>query len=255
MSTTSFKGIVLNSIDYEDNHQVLTIFSDKYGKIGMVALGVNKPTSKNKYALQTFNLSEFEIFKSRQKHTLSKLKTAVLIKDHFEITKNYDNYMYISAIGKIIEQATLDRQKNFRIYTILLNFLEKINLNENPFSNFVLTLFKLIQFFGGDWILNQCYRCYRSYKFYRAFNFEDYGLVCPNCVREDDSIQSAEFVSYVMKLKTTNLETDEIQIVPIKYHIYLVKHLLNYYEQTLGIWNPILEQIKEKEFVKNLKNV
>ncbi|PPE05199.1 DNA repair protein RecO [Williamsoniiplasma lucivorax] len=251
MATTMFKGIVLNSMDYEDYDRIITVYSDKYGKIGMIALGVNKPTSKNKYALQTFNLAEFEIFKSRQKHTLSKLKTAILIQDHFQIAQNYDNYLYASAIGKIIDQATQPRQKNYRLYRILCDFLEVLNLNQAPLANFIAALVKILHFFGGNWVLNQCYRCFKTYKVYRSFSFQDYGLVCPNCVDEADQLQDVAFINHLISLKKPHSEQNQLAQMPIKYLIFILKHLLIYYEQVLGIWNPILAKIEQKDYLKN----
>jgi DNA repair protein RecO (recombination protein O) len=78
LSAVNLQGFVINSLDYEDYAQIITVFSLQFGKITLYAPGVRKITSKNRYAVQLFCKSDFEIFKSRQVDTMSKLKSGVI---------------------------------------------------------------------------------------------------------------------------------------------------------------------------------
>ncbi|SRX61518.1 DNA repair protein RecO [Mycoplasma mycoides subsp. capri] len=94
----TLKGIVLNSFDFQDYDKIITIYSNLYGKISLVCLGVNKIKSKNKYGINYLSYSNFEIFKSKNKFNLSKLKRSELINsfNHISTDFNFKYYYFIS---------------------------------------------------------------------------------------------------------------------------------------------------------------
>lgn len=245
MGAIKLTGIVLDSFDYEESDKIVTIYSDKLGKISFIAMGVNKPESKNKYSLLTFSKSEFEIFKSRHPDSLSKLKTGNLLVSNLKISQTYNNYLYTSIITKIILQATNFREKNFALYSILEKALTIIKDDDSPFTVLCYFLFYAMKYFGGGWLLNSCIRCKHKSKVYRLFSFEEYGLICPNCQLPNEKEQRHEFINFLqnLHLQTFN-ETIQTQ-VEISFLIVLAKALLDYYKTILGIINTPLIMLEK----------
>jgi DNA repair protein RecO (recombination protein O) len=202
MAETNLKGIVINSFDYEEFDKIVTVYSDKFGKLSFIAKGVKKPESKNNYSIQNFSVSKFQIFKSRKANSLSKLKTGELIKNNVGIAKNYDNYLFASLITSLILEADDFNSKNFQIYSILEKSLDNISQNQDPFSTMVFFMYYLLKPLGGNFLLSKCYRCGKANKVYRLFNFQDCGLVCPNCITKNEKPQPAEFISFLKTLDT-----------------------------------------------------
>ncbi|ATZ18790.1 DNA repair protein recO [Williamsoniiplasma somnilux] len=256
MAATIFNAIVLDSFDFDENAKIVTTFSDKFGKIAFVALGVNKVSSKNRYSIQTFSNSEFEVFKSKKYNGLSKLKTGILINQNNNIANNYDDYLYVSCISKIIISGTNFDQKNYKLYNLLNETIKIINNKKSSFSCFAFFLFYAMNFFGGSWSLNQCLRCKRTNPIIKTFSFNDFGIICHNCFQENDTEYSYEFISFLKKINDNNIAYMIEQVNNSSFLIALLYALITYYQKVLGIDNNLFSFLLNKKIFskENLLN-
>ena len=55
------EGIILKKTVYKENDMILHIYTKEYGKIGIIARGIRKITSKNARACQEMMISEMSI--------------------------------------------------------------------------------------------------------------------------------------------------------------------------------------------------
>ncbi|PPE06409.1 DNA repair protein RecO [Mesoplasma corruscae] len=262
MSERVIKGIVLKSFDFQDFDKIVTIYSDKFGKMSFIALGVNKPTSKNMYSLNSFSFSEFEIFKSRSVYSLSKLKTGRLLESNLGLTKIYNNYLFASIISTIMLQEQHFIGKNYTIYKMLEKSINNIANNKNPFSNLVWFIFYILKFLGGEWDLSKCYVCNQKNRIYRRFDFSNYGLVCANCFDPSkEKKQSVEFIDYLMNLQKNTFNSIFHEKMNVAYEIILLRVLLTYLKDEIGIFSKSIDELlakeiyREKEFVEYTYNV
>ncbi|AUF83617.1 DNA repair protein RecO [Mesoplasma syrphidae] len=247
MAETILKGIVISSFDYEEFDKIVTIYSDKYGKLSFVAKGINKPESKNRYSVQNFSVSNFQIFKSRRANSLSKLKTGDLIQNNFNITKNYDNYLFASVIISIILESNDFNNKNFQIFVSLEKALNNINENNDPFSTMVFFLFYLLKPLGGKFSLNKCYRCNKPNKLYRLFDFKECGFVCPNCIKLNEQPQSVKFINFLKIIYSETFSTVFNHQFETAYVLILCKVLLEHYSHNLGIYTNAMKILNSKK--------
>lgn len=252
MAEKLVQGIVLKSFDFQDYDKVVTIYSDKYGKMCFVALGVNRPHSKNMYSLNTFSLSNFELFKSRSKFSLSKLKTGNLVDGNLGLTKIYNNYLFASLITSIILQDEQFTSKNYKLFKMLEISISNFSKNKNPFSTLVWFMFYVLKFLGGEWNLDICYRCNTKSRLYRKFDFNDYGLVCHNCFNPlVEERQNHEFIEYLMKVSKNNFHSVFQEPINVSYEIILSKLLFMYLKDELGIISKPIDEILSKEIYKD----
>lgn len=250
MSEVKIKGIVLDSLNYEENDKITTVYSDKYGKLSFIALGANKPSSKNNYSLNLFSKSDFEIFKSRTAKSISKLKTGNLIRENFKITKSYNNYLFASIIASIVLQEDLFYEKDTKFFNMLEIAIKNINDEINPFSNMVWFLFYSLNKFGGSWELKKCYRCNKTNKVYRKFDLNGFGFVCPNCIREDEEEHDIEFIRYLQRMDNNTFLTIQKFSINVSYEIIISKLILKYYVDELGLYSYPINEILKKEVYK-----
>lgn len=247
MSEVKIKAIVLDSLNYEENDKIITVYSDKFGKLSFIALGVNKPSSKNNYSLNLFSKSDFEIFKSRTLKSISKLKTGNLIRDNFKITKSYNNYLFASIIASVILQEDLFYEKDAKFFAMLENAIKNINDEINPFSNMVWFLFYALNKFGGNWGLKKCYRCNKPNKIYKKFDLKDFGFVCPNCIQDGEDEHDIEFIRYLQRMDNNTFLTIQTFSINVSYEIIISKLILKYYVVELGIYSYSINEILKKK--------
>ncbi|ASZ09023.1 DNA repair protein RecO [Mesoplasma chauliocola] len=247
MSEVKIKAFVLDSLNYEENDKILTVYSDKYGKLSFISLGANKPSSKNNFSLNLFSESEFEIFKSRNSKAISKLKTGTLINQNFNIAKSYNNYLFASIISSLILQENLFYNKDSKLFSMLKEAIDNINNERNPFSNMVWFLFYCLRYFGAEWELKSCYRCNKTSKIYRKFDLNDYGLVCPNCFTEKEEEQDNEFIKYLQRIDSNTFFTIQKFNINVSYEIIISKLILDYYIEELGVFSVSIKEILKKE--------
>lgn len=236
MSVTKIQGIVINNIPLDENSRIITTFTKQLGKVVFYAQGVNKIISKNKYSIQTFSLSDFEIFKARNDQRMSKLKTGELKQYFNDLTDNYTNYVYGAAILKIVDVSSTQFVKNYKIYNMLLDTINALNNNDQAFKTYVLFLFYFLKWIGGQWILDKCGRCNIRQNNYKKFNYKEHHLVCSNCMNAEEKIHPKSFVTLFTSLDNNNFYNAKFLTMDIVDLIVLHKILVDYYEDRMGYY-------------------
>ncbi|ALD66630.1 DNA repair protein RecO [Spiroplasma cantharicola] len=236
MGATKINAVVIESNDFDDYAKIVKVFSKQFGKLSFMAPGVNKSTSKNKYSIQTFSWSDFEIFKSRREDRVSKLKTGVLKKEYFNIAKNYNNYVYGSIMFKILDQIEQISNKNYKIFKMLTFTLENISNNKNPFINYLFFITHLIQETIQPFRLNGCIRCKKTTFPIVRFEYSENGFVCARCLWPGEIVQPDSFIRVLVNIhkKTIHFNVEQ----KYEYTDLIVIHniVVNYYENNLGFY-------------------
>ncbi|QEH62050.1 DNA repair protein RecO [Spiroplasma chinense] len=236
MGITKIEGIVINGFDYEDYAKVIKVYSKQFGLLSFFAPGVNKESSKNRYSLQTFSLSEFEIFKARKEDKVSKLKTGYLKDDHFNISKRYSNYIYCTVIVNVTEQLTEYGIKNSKVYNALKVVLDNIANDSNVFVNYLMFLMFFIQNSQYKMRLNYCYRCRKNTNKMMRFEYREKALVCKKCLWPGEVIQPESFVDIFYNFDRHTFHYLVEKHYDSKDLVVLHNFLSDYLENELGVY-------------------
>ena len=113
-------GIVLRAIKYKEKDMLIHIFSLELGNITAILKGVASSSSKMKFAGQAFCFAKFDLTKS---HEFYVVKGVELIDSFFEITQDYDNYVYASSM---LEVCDFILKPNILAEGLFLNLLKTI---------------------------------------------------------------------------------------------------------------------------------
>ncbi|AUM62798.1 DNA repair protein RecO [Spiroplasma monobiae] len=245
MGATKINAVVMESTDFDDYAKIVKVFSKQFGKTSFIAPGVNKSNSKNKYSIQTFTLSDFEIFKARREDKLSKLKTGVIKKEYFKIAQNYNNYVYGSIMFKVLDQIEQISSNNYKIFKMLTFCLENINDNRNAFLNYLFFLVYLIQETIQPFRIKGCVRCKKSTFPIVRFEYTENGLLCARCLWPGEKPQPESFIKVF-----TNINRKTIYFsVEQKYHytdlIVLHNIVVDHFENTLGFYMGPINLLKD----------
>jgi DNA repair protein RecO len=116
------QGIVLKKQNYRETDQIVTIWTRELGKIRVLARGLRKSGSKLAGALQDLSLVVFEV--------TGKFPTLVSadVKRNFKgIRSNLVKIAPACYACELIMKMTADEHPNVQAYSLLLDFLEKLD--------------------------------------------------------------------------------------------------------------------------------
>lgn len=169
MAETFQEAIVLKIDDLNEKESIVTFLTSD-GKLSLLALGLQKPVSKNKFNLQIGSIVELEFFQARLKGNIGRLKksTTLLTAD----TTTYFNSLLIQKLIKIFNLVNVNN--NF-----LLTYkeaIEKIGFGKN---SYILTFFTnmLLKYLGIKPNFFNCVICHSNENLVE-FEFYKGGFFC-----------------------------------------------------------------------------
>lgn len=132
------EGIIIKRRNFGEADRIVTIYTRDYGKLTAIVKGVRRPRSKKAGHLELGNWCKVFIAKGKNLDLL----TEVELKKAFgisEFSEEKTNKIY--HLLEIIESLTPDAEKNYVVYSNLLNFLKMIDQNED--FNLISSVFKV----------------------------------------------------------------------------------------------------------------
>jgi len=121
------QGIVLGYRNFSENDKLMTIFTRDYGKMRIIAKGAKRLTSKFGGRMEPLTVLEFSAAKGANLDILSQCQT---IETHQSIREDADTMKYAAYFVRIIDAATVDHQKNEKLFKLLYVSLKKLKDGE-----------------------------------------------------------------------------------------------------------------------------
>lgn len=234
------QAIILKRTPYKENDMILHVYTKEYGKIGVLARGVRKMTSKNARACQEMMLSELTI---HLKKGLSSLMKAVPI-DYLrhikeslesEIVGNYVLeyfYRYIEENHPILEE-----------YRILYHALQALNQGYQPLLIYLIFNVFILKHNGVALDVDGCVVC-GSTKVV-SFSTEDGGFLCSEHLGHH-SLYSVDFLKAIRHIHKISIEhIDQIHIDEA-----LMKQLVSVLDYCVDEYTGI--SLKTKVFIQQI---
>ncbi|MGC8866935.1 MAG: DNA repair protein RecO [Elusimicrobiales bacterium] len=135
------KGIVLRHKDVKEFDRIVSIFSEKHGRMEVIFKGVRKPQAKLMCFSEVMCHSDFRFYLS--KYTTMPLCTgASLINSYNSIREDLDKITNFFFISDIFVLMTPINQSSFEKYKLLISALDYIS-KSNKISKWFKTVFML----------------------------------------------------------------------------------------------------------------
>ena len=165
------EAIVCRSLDYKDSSKILYLYTD-HGTMSIIARGVKKLSSINRFLSQNGNLIKF----SKTKGDFPYLKEGELINDYENIKLDLETYTFMNHILELVNNVIDDHNDHVKMYDFIKRLLDLFNQELDPeLLTFIFEL-KLLHFLGYGLHFKSCSICDNPENL--VYSISDGGLVC-----------------------------------------------------------------------------
>lgn len=198
--------IIIKSIDYRETDKLVTIFSEKEGKLGAIARGIKKPGSSLRACIQPFCHSL--LFFHRGKG-LDLITQGRLFNFYGNSREDIERTLYCVYLMELLDKALMERMAMPRLFRLTLAVLDEID--DNGLNPLILRYFEmqlLIQL-GYRPVLDHCINCGQQGNMLKYFSLPAGGILCPDCAagENDGLVLSGEVLGLLRLMQTGKLAT------------------------------------------------
>lgn len=147
MPTLTTEGLILKRKNFGEANRVLTVLTDRLGKISIIAKGVRRITSRRAGNIEVLNRVKLHLFKAKN-YTLSEAES-------LETFSNLKGNLTLSTISfhiiELVDRLTVEEQKNNDLYNLTLGILRL--LETHPRQIFIRAFEVKILSLLGFWSL------------------------------------------------------------------------------------------------------
>jgi DNA repair protein RecO (recombination protein O) len=239
-------AIVLRARNYSEADQLLTLYTEKAGKLSAIVKGVKKPKSKLRGGVQVFSHTNVELFLGRNLATVTQAETintfASLREDLFRMGCG-------SYLAELLDNLTPEGERDTELFRLILSGFYLLSVEEPWLITTVMEI-RLLQELGYQPRLDDCVNCGQTKLAGNLFSPELGGVICEQCLlnRPDIGIvklsgETAVIYKQLMKMEFTKLNRLRISTTAKR---ELDEMLDLYITFCLG------KKLKSKEFLDNL---
>lgn len=240
------RAVVLKTQDLNESDKLVSLFSEKLGRISVVAKGAKKSKSKFLSLTLPFCYSDYVVFRGKNLYSLTE---GELI-DSFQVFLNDLNSLtYASYLCELIDISLTEEESSRELFKEFVTtfYFMKANIVSLDLlmRNFEVKLMKLT---GYCFNLESCAICKKKISTSNYISFQYYGGVCENCEKINGIyISPGAYNSLKFLLKVS---TDKI------YRLILSKDILQELYQVLSvfIYQNYSRRPKSLELLNTLNN-
>ncbi|MGA7160673.1 MAG: DNA repair protein RecO [Bacteroidota bacterium] len=243
----STDAIVLRSMKYGETSKIVTLYSQKFGKITVIAKGARSAKSRFGASLEPMTYSSAILYKKEERdlHLLSKCEIA---KPYLKFGGNGDKLATGLALVELVNMVMHDEEENLPMFALLVESLEAVDLaSKNVMNIFFAFQLRLLEIFGYGLNLHNCSRCGRDILDDRYvepvfLHLADGSVMCSDCHSSSNAggiKMPREMVRSLFRLQSLPIASiDEVKLAPalrdeilavlytyLKYHIAGVRTL------------------------------
>lgn len=238
------KAIVLKSKEFKEGDRLVTLFSEKNGKIQAIARGIKKPNSSLRACIQTFSYAQFSLVKGRGLDIITQAKSINFYANNRE---DFDKTLYCMYLMELLDKSLMEAVIQDDLFTEIIQVLEV--LEQIQFKQLYIRYFeiKLLLSMGVMPQLNKCVICGqdKSQSLYNISASEG-GVICPVCVIESKNgqiIVSPESLALLKLLANSKIDVlhrvKSSLMADEQMERFLEKYLEYYLERKLKMKNTI----------------
>lgn len=221
MSIIKTRAVVIKSQDYKENDKLLWLFSEKLGKISLIAKCARKTKSKLMSVTLPFCYGEFVLFKGKSLYILNEGK---IIESFQDILDDFDSLIYGSYLTELTDICCEEESypSLFRDLVVSLYLIKNKAIDLEVLARaFEL---KVLKNTGYGLNLEHCALCGEKIKKSNYLSLQYYGMICDSCEKKYGTYISTVAYNVLKFLNNVEIEkTSRIKInCDVKKEIYKI---------------------------------
>ena len=200
------RSIVIKNKDYQESDKLVTVFSEKQGKIQAIAKGIKKPGSSLRASIQPFCHSLLFFHSGRG---LALITQGQLIDFFGNSREDISRTLHCIYIMELLDKALMEQVAMPRLFKLVLDVLSFINNQGlNPLVLRFLEMQIMVEL-GYKPEFNHCMNCGQQGNILKSFSPEMGGMLCPECASGHNhcTLLSGEVLGLLKLLLNGNLKT------------------------------------------------
>lgn len=179
MRTYKARGIVLRRDNFGEADRKVTLYTDRFGKIILLAKGARRPTGKLTGAVNLFNEIDFVAAKGRSFDILTE---ATVIYSRYGLAKDFLGLKDAFWIGELVDRLVPEREKNSKLYRLLSDILRVIEQKKTT-KALDYFIYHALLLLGYKPELNKCVECGEELQAGDKFSFHpiEGGIIGTSC--------------------------------------------------------------------------
>jgi DNA repair protein RecO (recombination protein O) len=200
------EGIVLRRRDLGEADRILTVFTDRAGKISVVGKGTRRTQSRLAGHLEPFCRTSLLIARGRN---LDIVTQASLIEPFRNLRASEPLIAYAGYFADLLDQFTVEGQENHRAYDLFIESLDGLDSGFDPFVVSCYFELSLLSLMGFKPELFKCIECGREIQAEENGFSLSGGVLCPSCQSSQPRTEmiSVNALKYLRLLERGDLGT------------------------------------------------
>lgn len=245
MPSYKTSGIVLKGQNYGEAGKILTVFTERFGKVKVLAKGIRKIKSHLAGSLEPFMLLDMQLHEGK---TFYIVTSAQIERDFPNIHNDIRKTAQAFFLGELVDKFLQEEQKLTDVFMLFVSSLESLENSDRLIFIRAFEL-KLVEALGFQPELYNCVHC--KQKISPENNFWDAvegGVICENC--QNDFHHGHEVSDEAIKLLRFIEQNNFAKINLLK----LRQEILDETEELLAkyIRNILERELKSEHFLKML---
>ncbi|MGI6224614.1 MAG: DNA repair protein RecO [Peptococcales bacterium] len=173
-------AVVLRARNYNEADQLLTLYTEKAGKLAAIVKGVKKPKSKLRGGVQVFSHTNVVLYLGKNLATVTQAEP---INTFAPLREDLSRMSSTAYLADLLENLIPEGESDEKLFKVILMGLYLLSLEEPWLATKVMEL-RLLRQLGYEPILGSCANCGRKEAGINYFSPELGGFLCGQCLSD-----------------------------------------------------------------------
>jgi DNA repair protein RecO (recombination protein O) len=178
------EGIVIRSLDYGESHKIVSLLTDRLGKISVMARGAKKVNSRLAAVTQPFTYGDYVIY--RGAGSMGTLNQGETIDSHRTLREDLYKAAYSSYIAEMTGRLLPENEPSGMMFEQLKAALSSVATGKDAEVIIAIMEMKMLALSGYLPQLDVCVSC-ESDQGEMKLSVLQGGILCPRCRAKDPS--------------------------------------------------------------------